>query len=190
MGEDVGYPVILKAVAGGGGRGMRICRNTEELPAMYQQASTEAANAFGNGDMYMEKFIERPRHIEFQVLADEHGNVMSLGERECSIQRRHQKLIEEAPSLLVTPKLREELGKTIKRSLKDIGYWNAGTIEFLMDEDGKIYFIEMNTRIQVEHCVTEMVTGVDLVKAQLRIAAGEKLTSIITEAGGDSRACD
>ena len=179
--KDVGYPVILKAVAGGGGRGMRICRNAEELPAMFQQASTEAANAFGNGDMYMEKFIERPRHIEFQVLADEHGNVMSLGERECSIQRRHQKLIEEAPSLMVTPKLREELGKTIKRALENIGYWNAGTIEFLMDEDGKIYFIEMNTRIQVEHCVTEMVTGIDLVKAQLRIAAGEKLTSIITK---------
>jgi acetyl-CoA carboxylase biotin carboxylase subunit len=179
--KDVGYPVILKAVAGGGGRGMRICRNAEELPAMYQQASTEAANAFGNGDMYMEKFIERPRHIEFQVLADEHGNVMSLGERECSIQRRHQKLIEEAPSLMVTPKLREELGKTIKKALENIGYWNVGTIEFLMDEDGKIYFIEMNTRIQVEHCVTEMVTGIDLVKAQLRIAAGEKLTSIITK---------
>ncbi|HEX3967740.1 MAG TPA: acetyl-CoA carboxylase biotin carboxylase subunit [Edaphobacter sp.] len=178
--RDVGYPVILKAVAGGGGRGMRICRNAEELPAMYQQASTEAANAFGNGDMYMEKFIERPRHIEFQVLADEHGSVMSLGERECSIQRRHQKLIEEAPSLMITPKLREELGRTIKKALENIGYWNAGTIEFLMDEDGKIYFIEMNTRIQVEHCVTEMVTGIDLVKAQLRIAAGEKLSSIIT----------
>ena len=179
--KSVGYPVILKAVAGGGGRGMRICRNPGELPAMYHQASTEAANAFGNGDMYMEKFIERPRHIEFQVLADEHGNVMSLGERECSIQRRHQKLIEEAPSLMITPKLREELGRTIKRALENIGYWNAGTIEFLMDEDGKIYFIEMNTRIQVEHCVTEMVTGIDLVKAQLRIAAGERLSSIITK---------
>ncbi|WP_188759797.1 acetyl-CoA carboxylase biotin carboxylase subunit [Edaphobacter acidisoli] len=179
--KSVGYPVILKAVAGGGGRGMRIVRSAEELPAMFQQASTEAANAFGNGDMYMEKFIERPRHIEFQVLADEHGNVMSLGERECSIQRRHQKLIEEAPSLMVSPKLREELGKTIKKALEAIGYWNAGTIEFLMDEDGKIYFIEMNTRIQVEHCVTEMVTGIDLVKAQLRIAAGEKLSSIITK---------
>ncbi|MDE3105876.1 MAG: acetyl-CoA carboxylase biotin carboxylase subunit [Acidobacteriota bacterium] len=177
--KEVGYPVILKAVAGGGGRGMRIVRSPEELPAMFQQASTEAANAFGNGDMYMEKFIERPRHIEFQVLADEHGNVMSLGERECSIQRRHQKLIEEAPSLMVSPKLREELGKTIKKALENIGYWNAGTIEFLMDEDGKIYFIEMNTRIQVEHCVTEMVTGIDLVKAQLRIAAGEKLSDII-----------
>ena len=179
--KEVGYPVILKAVAGGGGRGMRICRNGEELPGMFQQATTEAANAFGNGDMYMEKFIERPRHIEFQVLADEHGNVMCLGERECSIQRRHQKLIEEAPSLQVSPKLRAELGKVIEKSLKDIGYWNAGTIEFLMDEDGKIYFIEMNTRIQVEHCVTEMVTGIDLVKAQLRIADGEKLSSIITK---------
>ena len=177
--KTVGYPVILKAVAGGGGRGMRICRNKEELPAMYSQASTEALNAFGNGDMYMEKFIERPRHIEFQVLADEHGNVMSLGERECSIQRRHQKLIEEAPSLQITKKQRDDLGKVIQRSLKDLGYWNAGTIEFLMDEDGQIYFIEMNTRIQVEHCVTEMVTGVDLVKAQLRIAAGEKLSDIV-----------
>ena len=177
--KSVGYPVILKAVAGGGGRGMRIVRSPEELPAMFSQASTEAANAFGNGAMYMEKFIERPRHIEFQVLADEHGNVMSLGERECSIQRRHQKLIEEAPSLQVTPKQREELGKVIQKSLKEIGYWNAGTIEFLMDEDGKIYFIEMNTRIQVEHCVTEMVTGVDLVKAQLRIAMGEKLGDIV-----------
>ncbi len=179
--KSVGYPVILKAVAGGGGRGMRICRTSDDLPGMFQAASTEAMNAFGNGDLYMEKFIERPRHIEFQVLADEHGNVMSLGERECSIQRRHQKLIEEAPSLQVSPKLRKSLGDTIERSLKEIGYWNAGTIEFLMDEDGSIYFIEMNTRIQVEHCVTEMVTGVDLVKAQLRIAAGEKLKDIVPE---------
>src|SRR5947209_2096351 len=179
--RQVGFPVIVKASAGGGGRGMRIVRNEEELPALFKAAQSEAAAAFGNGDLYMEKFIERPRHIEFQVLADEHGNVMSLGERECSIQRRHQKLIEEAPSLQVSPKLRAELGKTIERCLKDIGYWNAGTIEFLMDEDGKIYFIEMNTRIQVEHCVTEMVTGIDLVKAQLRIAAGEKLSAIVTE---------
>src|SRR5579875_218935 len=179
--KTVGYPVILKASAGGGGRGMRVVRSSEELPALFQAAHTEALNAFGNGDLYMEKFIERPRHIEFQVLADEHGNVMSLGERECSIQRRHQKLIEEAPSLQVTPKMREELGKTIERSLKEIGYWNAGTIEFLMDEDGSIYFIEMNTRIQVEHPVTEMITGVDLVKAQLRIAAGEKLSDIVPE---------
>ncbi|MGC8549059.1 MAG: acetyl-CoA carboxylase biotin carboxylase subunit [Acidobacteriaceae bacterium] len=179
--KSVGFPVILKAKAGGGGRGMRIIRTPAELPGLFQAASTEAANAFGNGELYMEKFIERPRHIEFQVLADEHGNVVSLGERECSIQRRHQKLIEEAPSLQVTPKIREEIGKTLKRSLEAIGYQNAGTIEFLMDEDGKLYFIEMNTRIQVEHPVTEMVTGIDLVKAQLRIAAGEKLSSILPE---------
>ncbi len=178
--RSIGYPVMLKAAAGGGGRGMRICRSAAELPALFQQASGEAAGAFGNGDLYMEKFIERPRHIEFQVLADEHGNVLSLGERECSIQRRHQKLIEEAPSLMVSPKLRAELGRTIERCMKDVGYWNAGTIEFLMDEDGKLYFIEMNTRIQVEHCVTEMVTGIDLVKAQIRIAAGERLSEIIT----------
>ena len=179
--KSVGFPVILKAVAGGGGRGMRICRNADELPGLFNQASTEALNAFGNGDLYMEKFIERPRHIEFQVLADEHGNVMSLGERECSIQRRHQKLIEEAPSLQVSPEIRARLGGVIERSLREIGYWNAGTIEFLMDEDGEIYFIEMNTRIQVEHPVTEAVTGVDLVKAQLRIASGERLSSIVPE---------
>jgi acetyl-CoA carboxylase biotin carboxylase subunit len=177
--RSIGYPVMLKAAAGGGGRGMRIVRSAEELPALFQQASGEAAGAFGNGDLYLEKFIERPRHIEFQILADEHGNVLSLGERECSIQRRHQKLIEEAPSLMVSPKLRAEMGQTIQRCMKDVGYWNAGTIEFLMDQDGKLYFIEMNTRIQVEHCVTEMVTGIDLVKAQIRIAAGEKLSEII-----------
>ena len=177
--KSVGYPVILKATAGGGGRGMRVCRSAEELPALFHAASTEAANAFGNGDLYMEKFIERPRHIEFQILADQHGTVMSLGERECSIQRRHQKLIEEAPSLMVTPKMREDIAKTLKRSLEHVGYQNAGTIEFLMDEDGKLYFIEMNTRIQVEHPVTEMVTGIDLVKAQLRIACGEKLADIV-----------
>jgi len=179
--QTVGYPVILKASAGGGGRGMRVVRTPEELPGLFQAASSEAANAFGNGDMYMEKFIERPRHIEFQVLADEHGTAMSLGERECSIQRRHQKLIEEAPSLQVTPKMREEMAKTLKRCLEAVGYQNAGTIEFLMDEDGKLYFIEMNTRIQVEHPVTEMITGIDLVKAQLRIAMGEKLSSIVPE---------
>jgi len=179
--KSVGFPVILKASAGGGGRGMRVVRSAQELPALYQAANTEAANAFGNGDLYMEKFIERPRHIEFQVLADQHGNVMSLGERECSIQRRHQKLIEEAPSLQVTQRLRDDIAKTLKRSLENVGYQNAGTVEFLMDEDGKLYFIEMNTRIQVEHPVTEMITGLDLVKAQLRIACGEKLSGIITE---------
>ena len=179
--KSVGFPVILKASAGGGGRGMRVIRSEAELPALFQAAHTEALNAFGNGDLYMEKFIERPRHIEFQVLADQHGTVMSLGERECSIQRRHQKLIEEAPSLQVTPKLREEIGRTLKKSLENVGYQNAGTVEFLMDEDGKLYFIEMNTRIQVEHPVTELVTGIDLVKAQLRIACGEKLSSIVPE---------
>ena len=177
--KSIGYPVILKASAGGGGRGMRVVRSAQELPALYQAAHIEAANAFGNGDLYMEKFIERPRHIEFQVLADQHGSVISLGERECSIQRRHQKLIEEAPSLQVTPRVREDVAKTLKRSLENVGYQNAGTVEFLMDEDGKLYFIEMNTRIQVEHPVTEMVTGIDLVKAQLRIACGEKLSSIL-----------
>ena len=175
----VGYPVILKAKAGGGGRGMRIVRNAEELPNLFHAAYGEAANAFGNGELYMEKFIETPRHIEFQVLADEHGNVATLFERECSIQRRHQKLIEEAPSLQVTPKLREELSKTLCRCLTEIGYQNAGTVEFLMDEDKKLYFIEMNTRIQVEHPVTEAITGIDLVKAQLRIADGERLSDIL-----------
>jgi acetyl-CoA carboxylase, biotin carboxylase subunit len=177
--RKVGFPVILKAKAGGGGRGMRIVRSEAELPGLYAQANSEAAAAFGNGELYMEKFIERPRHIEFQILADEHGNVVSLGERECSIQRRHQKLLEESPSVKMTPELRKQLGDKLCDSLKKIGYWNAGTIEFLMDEDGSIYFIEMNTRIQVEHPVTEMVTGIDLVKAQLRIASGEKLSDIL-----------
>jgi acetyl-CoA carboxylase biotin carboxylase subunit len=175
----VGYPVILKAKAGGGGRGMRIVRTPEELSNLFHAAHTEAANAFGNGELYMEKFIEQPRHIEFQILADEHGNVVSLFERECSIQRRHQKLIEEAPSLQVTPEMREQIGKTLCRCLKDIGYQNAGTVEFLMDADRQLYFIEMNTRIQVEHPVTEAITGIDMVKAQLRIAAGERLDAIL-----------
>ena len=176
--RTVGFPVILKAKAGGGGRGMRVVRRAEELPNLFHAAFTEAANAFGNGELYMEKFIEAPRHIEFQVLADEHGNVATLFERECSIQRRHQKLIEEAPSLQVTPQIREHIDRTLKRCLSEIGYQNAGTVEFLMDEDGQIYFIEMNTRIQVEHPITEAITGVDLVKAQLRIAAGERLETI------------
>jgi acetyl-CoA carboxylase biotin carboxylase subunit len=177
--KKVGFPVILKAKAGGGGRGMRIVRAAEELPNLFHAAYSEAANAFGNGELYMEKYIEQPRHIEFQMLADEHGNVASLFERECTIQRRHQKLIEEAPSLQVTPKLREELGRTLCRCLAEIGYQNAGTVEFIMDEDGRLYFIEMNTRIQVEHPITEAITGVDIVKAQLRIAAGERLDAIL-----------
>jgi acetyl-CoA carboxylase, biotin carboxylase subunit len=177
--DKVGYPVILKAKAGGGGRGMRIARAREELANLFHAAHTEAANAFGNGDLYMEKFIENPRHIEFQILADEYGHVASLYERECSIQRRHQKLIEEAPSLQVSAKLREDLGGTLCRCLGEIGYQNAGTVEFLMDSNRRLYFIEMNTRIQVEHPVTEAITGVDLVKAQLRIAAGEELGAIV-----------
>jgi len=177
--KSVGFPVIIKAAHGGGGRGMRVIRNEEELPNLFHAASSEAAAAFGNGDMYMEKFIEHPRHIEFQILADEHGNVVSLGERECSIQRRHQKLLEESPSVKVTPELRKEIGELLSKTLSKVGYHNAGTIEFLMDEDGKLYFIEMNTRIQVEHPVTEMVTNVDLVKSQIRIALGEKIDSVL-----------
>ncbi len=178
--RSVGFPVIVKASAGGGGRGMRVIRSEEELPNLFHAAQSEAAAAFGNGDLYMEKFIERPRHIEFQVLADEHGNVQSLGERECSIQRRHQKLVEEAPSVKVTPELRERIGGVLVKTLSNIGYMNAGTVEFLMDEDGSLHFIEMNTRIQVEHPVTEMTTDVDLVKSQIMIAAGAKLSSVLT----------
>ena len=178
--RSVGFPVIVKASAGGGGRGMRVIRKEQEMPNLFHAAQSEAAAAFGNGNLYMEKFIERPRHIEFQVLADEHGNAMSLGERDCSIQRRHQKLVEEAPSVKVTPELRERIGSLLVKTLSRIGYMNAGTVEFLMDEDGNLSFMEMNTRIQVEHPVTEMTTDVDLVKSQIRIAAGEKLSSIIS----------
>src|SRR6478672_10348465 len=158
--KSVGYPVILKASAGGGGRGMRVIRSKDELPALFQAAQTEAANAFGNGDLYMEKFIEQPRHIEFQVLADQHGNVMSLGERECSIQRRHQKLVEEAPSVAVSSQLRHWMGEAAVRLTRAAGYVNAGTCEFLLDQNDEFYFLEMNTRLQVEHPVTEYVTGI------------------------------
>jgi acetyl-CoA carboxylase biotin carboxylase subunit len=177
----IGYPLILKASAGGGGRGMRIVRNQGELLPAYQTASSEAQQAFGNPDVYAERFLEHPRHIEFQVLGDQHGKVIHLGERECSIQRRHQKLIEESPSPVMDPKQRKELGARVVGALEKIGYTNAGTVEFLMDQDGSIYFIEMNTRIQVEHPVTEMITGVDLIKAQIRIAAGEHLHEAVGE---------
>jgi acetyl-CoA carboxylase, biotin carboxylase subunit len=176
---QIGYPVMLKASAGGGGRGMRIVRVPEEMPNRLAQAQAEAAAAFSNGDMYMEKLVENPRHIEFQILGDEHGNIEILGERECSVQRRHQKLIEEAPSTAVTPELRARISENLRVALKKIGYTNAGTVEFLMDEHRNLYFIEVNARIQVEHPVTEMVTGIDLVKSQIRIAAGEKLTDIL-----------
>ena len=177
--QQVGFPVMVKASAGGGGRGMRVIHSAEELPALFHAARSEAAAAFGNGDLYMEKFIERPRHIEFQILADKHGHVASLGERECSIQRRHQKLLEESPSVKVTPELRREMGKRLESALSRIGYVNAGTVEFLMDEDGSLTFMEMNTRIQVEHPVTEMVTCVDLVKSQILLAAGERLDVVL-----------
>ena len=177
--KSVGFPVIIKASAGGGGRGMRIIRSETELAALYAAAQAEAAAAFGNGDLYMEKYVEHPRHIEFQILADEHGNVVSLGERECSIQRRHQKLLEESPSTQVTPELRKQIGEVLSKTLSKIGYVNAGTIEFLMDSDRRLYFIEMNTRIQVEHPVTEMVTDVDLVKAQIAIAMGERMENVL-----------
>ena len=175
LAQQVGYPVILKASAGGGGRGMRIVERPDQLESQLQTAKEEASKAFGDGSVYLEKYLTAPRHIEFQVFGDQHGNVIHLGERECSIQRRHQKLIEESPSMALTPELREQMGEAAVRLCREVGYVNAGTIEFLLDQDGSFYFMEMNTRIQVEHPVTEMVTGVDLVKLQLRVAAGEPL---------------
>jgi acetyl-CoA carboxylase biotin carboxylase subunit len=183
---EIGYPIMLKAAAGGGGRGMRIVRSDAELPGLLAQAQSEAAAAFSNGDVYMEKLLEAPRHIEFQILADEAGNIEVLGERECSIQRRHQKLLEESPSPAVSKELRARISDRLRTAMKAIGYTNAGTVEFLMDHSGNLYFIEVNARIQVEHPVTEFVTGIDLVKAQIRIAAGEKLEEIIS---GPIRLC-
>jgi acetyl-CoA carboxylase, biotin carboxylase subunit len=177
--EQIGYPFMLKASAGGGGRGMRIVREASELPHLFMQAQSEAAVSFSSSDVYMEKLIEAPRHIEFQVLADQHGAVEILGERECSIQRRHQKLLEEAPSSAVGTELRERMAAGLREAMRRIGYTNAGTVEFLMDEKGDLYFIEVNARIQVEHPVTEAVTGIDIVKSQIRIAAGERLADMI-----------
>ena len=176
---QIGYPVILKASAGGGGRGMRIVRNADELPGLFTQAQQEALAAFSCADVYIERFIPAPRHIEFQVLADQYGNVQVFPERECSIQRRHQKLIEESPSPRVTPELRQEISARLAEAMRAVGYTNAGTVEFLMEEDGKLYFIEVNARIQVEHPVTEAITGVDLVKGQILVAAGVPLTQIV-----------
>lgn len=173
--EEIGYPVIVKASAGGGGRGMRIVRSREELAKAFPTARHEAEQAFGVPDVYIERYVERPRHIEFQVMGDNYGKVIHFGERECSIQRRHQKLIEESPSAVVTNAVREKIGAQVEAALTNIGYSNAGTIEFLVDEGMNFYFMEMNTRIQVEHPVTEMVTGVDLVKLQIMIAAGARL---------------
>ena len=177
--EEIGFPVILKAAGGGGGRGMRIVRSGGEVENAFRQAQSEAATAFGNADVYLEKFIERPRHIEFQVLGDKNGEVVSLGERECSIQRRHQKLLEETPACGFSAEQRARMGGVLSRALSALGYANAGTVEFLMDEDGELYFIELNARIQVEHPITEAVTGVDLVKSQLLLAAGQPLSVVV-----------
>ncbi|HEX5178878.1 MAG TPA: acetyl-CoA carboxylase biotin carboxylase subunit [Gemmatimonadaceae bacterium] len=174
--RDIGFPVIIKAAAGGGGKGMRVANDPEDFSRAFQLARSEALSAFGSGDVYVEKYLSRPRHIEFQIMGDKHGRVIHLGERDCSVQRRHQKLIEEAPSPAVGPALRERMGHDAVRGAKAIDYVGAGTIEMLLDEDGSYYFMEMNTRIQVEHGVTEMLTGVDLVKEQLRVAAGEPLS--------------
>jgi len=173
--EQVGYPVLIKASAGGGGKGMRVARDAGELASNLVAAKTEAAAAFGNDTVYIEKYLLRPRHVEMQVLADSHGNAVHLYERDCSIQRRHQKLVEEAPSPAVTPELRAEMGEAAMKAVRAVNYENAGTIEFLLDTDGRFYFMEMNTRVQVEHPITEQITGVDIIKEQIRIAAGEPM---------------
>jgi acetyl-CoA carboxylase biotin carboxylase subunit len=174
--RKVGYPVILKASAGGGGRGMRVARDGKELAEAYETVRNEAEKAFGNAELYLEKYVEEPRHIEFQIFGDRHGNLCHMGERECSIQRRHQKLIEEAPSTALDEPLRTKMGEAAVRSARAVGYVNAGTVEFLLDRTGRFYFMEMNTRLQVEHPVTEEVTGIDMVKEQIAVAAGERLS--------------
>ncbi|SES75488.1 acetyl-CoA carboxylase biotin carboxylase subunit [Anaerobranca gottschalkii] len=174
--KEIGFPVLIKATAGGGGKGMRLAQNLEGFKKAMELAQQEALNAFGNSGVYIEKFIEKPRHIEIQILADKHGNVVHLGERECSIQRRHQKLIEEAPSAVIDDKLRQKMGETAVKAAKAVNYDSVGTIEFLLDSNNNFYFMEMNTRIQVEHPVTEMITGVDLIKEQIKVAYGLPLT--------------
>lgn len=173
--DEIGYPVMIKAALGGGGKGMRVVRNSTEFEKNFQNAQREAENGFGDNSMYIEKYIEHPKHIEFQILADNEGNTIHLGERDCSVQRRHQKMIEESPCIALDEDLREQMGAMAVRAAKAVGYRNAGTVEFLLDSHRQFYFMEINTRIQVEHGVTELVTGIDLVKEQIRIAAGEKL---------------
>ena len=174
--KKIGYPVMLKASAGGGGKGIRIVREEEELKKAYDIVKQEASASFGDDSLYMEKYIERPRHVEIQILGDEHGNVVHLGDRDCSLQRRNQKMLEESPSPAISEKTRKQMGEVAVKAAKEIGYYNAGTIEFLVDKDQNFYFMEMNTRIQVEHPVTELVTGIDMIKEQLKIASGEKLS--------------
>jgi acetyl-CoA carboxylase biotin carboxylase subunit len=174
--DEIGYPVLVKASAGGGGRGMRVVSGPEDLPRLFEAARAEAESSFGTGDVYMEKYLAQPRHVEFQVLGDTHGNLLHLFERECSVQRRHQKLLEESPSPALDEGLRSRMSEAALRTAAAVGYVNAGTVEFLLDTDGSFYFIEMNTRIQVEHPVTEMVTGIDLIKEQIRIAAGDPIS--------------
>lgn len=176
LADEIGYPVIAKASAGGGGKGMRIIRCREEFDSKFAEAQREAENGFGDGTMYLEKYIESPRHIEFQIIGDKFGNIVHLFERDCSIQRRHQKVLEESPAQVLTSQLRKKMGETAVAAAKSIGYFSAGTVEFLLDKGGQFYFMEMNTRIQVEHPVTEMVTGQDLIKEQIRVSAGEPLS--------------
>ena len=190
MADRIGYPVIIKAALGGGGKGMRTAYSPEEFEQSFQTAQKEAQMAFGDGTMYIEHYVENPRHIEFQILADYYGNVIHLGERDCSIQRNHQKMIEESPSVALSEELREEMGEAAVKAAKAAGYVNAGTIEFLLDKNGSFYFMEMNTRIQVEHPVTEWVTGIDLVKEQIRIASGEKLSYTQEEVRLDGHAIE
>ena len=190
MADRIGYPVIIKAALGGGGKGMRTAYSPEEFEQSFQTAQKEAQMAFGDGTMYIEHYVENPRHIEFQILADHYGNVIHLGERDCSIQRNHQKMIEESPSVALSEELRAEMGKAAVKAAKAAGYVNAGTIEFLLDKNGSFYFMEMNTRIQVEHPVTEWVTGIDLVKEQIRIASGEKLSYTQEEVRLDGHAIE
>lgn len=176
MAKEIGFPVMIKASSGGGGKGMRISRSEEDFTEFFNAAQLESVKGFSDDTMYIEKYIEKPRHVEFQIMADKFGNVIHLGERDCSIQRRHQKVLEEAPCSVISPELRRQMGETAVRAAKSVGYENAGTIEFLLDKDKNFYFMEMNTRIQVEHPVTEMVSGLDLIKEQIRIAAGEPLS--------------